>query len=806
MVSSISLHIRTFPSSILFACVCWNSAYAAELSGTISDRSGLPVPTARVELYTRRSVERHVTHSDETGRYAFARISAGEYLLEAYAKQLSTGQPLAILIGQRDSHEANVFLDVTAVIGRVVVTATGGAQPLHEIARAVDVLSRPSIDDRAEFSLGEALQVVPGLRVQTVGGPGAYTRIVFRGLRPADTSITVDGFRLRDSATTQGDATPFLETVTLVNPDRVEVLRGTASSLYGTNAIGGVINVSMDEGGGPLHGTVLAEAGGLGMARGQVRLAGGMNHNVLTWSVGTQHVNVRDGIDDRSPARNTGVHGAALYRPRQNTTISGRLWGGDAFSALSETPFAAPVMRLPAAGAINARVLDLDAQRLAERGLPFDYGAANLASNLHDPDFRRSSRFAAGLLRVSQQLTRSASTALAWHRVHTRRNVEDGPAGVRFEPRFRNSDWIRGRTDTLQARTDFVVSGLLAATVGYEWEHESYLNRNAVFPAAVAEEQYRTAASQRSNSMFVQTQTRLAGERLQIGASGRFQSFSTEAPRFAGGTSTYFGMDVRTPPTAWTGDLSASYFHPSTSTKLRAHAGNGYRAPSIFERWGSGYFEGRFTPYGDPLVRPESSIGFDWGVDQYFAGGRLRLSATHFYTNLREQISFEQSGFLNAATDPFGRSSGYVNTRGGISRGVEFTVDAAVSRRFRWLGSYTWTNSDQRRSTVRDNDFFRTPFVVDHQFNGTSMLGITRRLDAALDFVVTSEHAQIYSRRAFLFEGARRADLVVNYRIPVGERNLRLYGKCSNLLNAEYFENGYRTPHAWGVGGMSFEF
>jgi outer membrane cobalamin receptor len=58
----------------------------------------------------------------------------------------------------------------------------------------------------------------------------------------------IDGLRFRDAATTQGDASSFLSDLLVVNTERLEVLRGSGSSLYGSNAIGGVINVLTDQG------------------------------------------------------------------------------------------------------------------------------------------------------------------------------------------------------------------------------------------------------------------------------------------------------------------------------------------------------------------------------------------------------------------------------------------------------------------------------------------------------------------------------------------------------------------------------
>src|SRR4030095_5805869 len=133
---------------------------------------------------------------------------------------------------------------------QVVITAQGTAQPVDEVSKAVAVVSEQQIEERDEFAIAEALRTVPGLRVQQLGGPGSFVSIKTRGLRNEDTAVLIDGLRFRDVGAPQGDASGFLSDLIVTDIDRVEVLRGSGSSLYGSNAIGGVINIVTDEGGG----------------------------------------------------------------------------------------------------------------------------------------------------------------------------------------------------------------------------------------------------------------------------------------------------------------------------------------------------------------------------------------------------------------------------------------------------------------------------------------------------------------------------------------------------------------------------
>jgi iron complex outermembrane receptor protein len=103
------------------------------------------------------------------------------------------------------------------------------------------------------------------------------------------------------TATTQGDASPFLENLMIVDAERVDILRGAGSSIYGTSAVGGVVNVVTNPGGGKVHGSIHAEGGGLGFARGYARVAGGAWKDRVQYSSGLQHVNVSRGNDGNAP-------------------------------------------------------------------------------------------------------------------------------------------------------------------------------------------------------------------------------------------------------------------------------------------------------------------------------------------------------------------------------------------------------------------------------------------------------------------------------------------------------------------------
>jgi vitamin B12 transporter len=790
---------------------------SGSLSGRITDSQGAAVTGATVTLYARATNVRATTVTDERGGYRFERLPEGDYVVEATAAGF--GRFTRTFRVERGAPGTLDFaLEIAGVSETVLVTAAGTPQTVDEVSKAVSVITSQEIDRRNEYSIGEALRAVPGLRVQQLGGPGTFARIQTRGLRDSDTAILVDGLRLRDAASTQGDATSFIEDLFTVSSDRLEVVRGSASSLYGTNAIGGVVNVISDQGGGPAHGQLQLEGGQLGLFRGRAQLAGGLGEDRLLYSGGLALLNVSEGVNN-TPTRNFSGQGFAKYNFTPNVSLATRLFGNTAYLALTDSPFTATsqsdITRFlpgfvppPAVGVIDAVALPLGQQQRIENGLTAtDRGGSNYIPNLRDPDNRRDSNYLTVAVIFNQRINDLFGYRASYQRVNTNRQFGDGPGGVRFEPAFNSFSTFDGRIDTLNLQADARLGPHNLMAVGYEFERERYIGRNRdENPNAALRANSGTDVKQTSNTIFIQDQFRALDNRFQVSAAFRVQSFDLTRPQFFGGTSVYSGLQFESPKTAYTGDGSVSYFFNSTGSKLRAHAGSGYRAPAIFERFGSSFFNGVFSPFGDPRLRPERSIAVDGGIDQKLAGDRVQLSATYFYTRLQEVIVFDSTGFITPATDPFGRFGGYRNTGGGLARGVELAVNTKPHRTLDLSASYTLTNAVNRVPSSVPG-FLRTFAQPRHMFTLFAAQRITRRLDVVFDMFAYGSYFFPFSSRAFKFGGPVKADLGLSYTVPLSDRvNMRFYGKVENLFNREYFESGFRTPGAVGAGGVGLRF
>ena len=86
-----------------------------------------------------------------------------------------------------------------------MVTASSTPQAPEHVSKAVTVIDQSDADARDASSLSDVVALAPGVRMQQLGGPGAFTTIQIRGLRTEDTAVLVDGLRLRDASATQAD-------------------------------------------------------------------------------------------------------------------------------------------------------------------------------------------------------------------------------------------------------------------------------------------------------------------------------------------------------------------------------------------------------------------------------------------------------------------------------------------------------------------------------------------------------------------------------------------------------------------------
>ena len=141
----------------------------------------------------------------------------------------------------------------------IVITATRVPTPRLELASSLTVLTAEQIEARQERTFADVLKDIPGLNVVQTGGSGGATSVFMRGTNSNHTKVLIDGIDVSDPSNSTG-AFDFGQLLTQ-DIERVEVLRGPQSGLYGSDAIGGIINIITKKGSGPLQFTGLVEGG-----------------------------------------------------------------------------------------------------------------------------------------------------------------------------------------------------------------------------------------------------------------------------------------------------------------------------------------------------------------------------------------------------------------------------------------------------------------------------------------------------------------------------------------------------------------
>src|SRR5580658_1327387 len=136
---------------------------------------------------------------------------------------------------------ADTYEESNDALQSVVVTATRVPTPEIQVASSVTVVTAEEIAARQIQTAPDLLKEIPGLNVVQSGGPGGQTSVFMRGTNSNHTKVLVDGIDVSDPSTPNGsfDFGQFL----VQDIERIEVLRGPQSGLYGSDAIGGVINI-----------------------------------------------------------------------------------------------------------------------------------------------------------------------------------------------------------------------------------------------------------------------------------------------------------------------------------------------------------------------------------------------------------------------------------------------------------------------------------------------------------------------------------------------------------------------------------
>lgn len=464
-------------------------------------------------------------------------------------------------------------------LDEIVVTASRTIVPLKSVGSAIDILTAEDIAARPRFEVSDLLREVPGVAVNRSGQRGAQTQVRLRGDEGNHTLVLINGIEVGDPMS--GDEFDFGNLLT-DGVDRIEVLRGPQSALYGSQAIGGVINILTHEGKGPLEGSVSAQGGSFGTYG--LNSAVGAGGEGYSFGASVAWLDT-DGISQAASGTEKDGH--------QNFTFN-----ASSHVAPSE------VFDLALAARYTQAYGEEDNQDFAVFGSP-TYGTAIDSDNAHRTKTaygRAAGRFS--LLAGMWDHTLAAAITDVRKRNFDVQAFSFGSEGRRVNLSYQTNLFVGEAGDAIRD-----------AVTGYvQYKDENFENQSA-FPGPQNQQR-----STQDIGYVAEYRLDLAD---QVFLSGALRHDDHELFRNA---TTY--------------RATAAWQRPGSGLKLRASYGTGFAKPGFFELFG--YDPTSFV--GNPNLKPETSRGWDAGFD-YAAGDTAFLSLTYFSSDFEDEILNDFSVF-----------------------------------------------------------------------------------------------------------------------------------------------------------------
>lgn len=577
--------------------------------------------------------------------------------------------------------------DDDILLGTITLTASGEAVALSRTGAAVSVITDEDIDRSGTLSFGALVAQQPGVAFDANGGPGTVSTVRIRGLSGAYVGARIDGFDVTDTAGPQYSFN--FNTLGTGGLSRVEILRGSQSALYGSEAIGGVIDVTtfrpVEDG---VSGRAGVEAGTAGTYTGE--LAAGLLTDRVELAFSASHSRSDGGFS----ARTGGVE--------------------DDGYALS---------MIAAHGAYQVTdTLRLGANLLWRRS----YGEYDDTSTAELGTWSKS--FQRGARVFAELETGPVHHAFAFSRLANDRVEMSGLYGP-------------GDFDGSRNRFSYLGDWQAGDTLSFNWGYEDTRETFAT--------SYGEAGRVRTRALHAEALWSPA-ETLDLSFALRHD----EHDMFGGKVS---------------GRVAAAW-RPADDWTIRAVAGTGFRAPSLYEM---------YSGLGDPGLKPETSRSLELGVEHEFASGAT-IQATVFDMRIRDRIDYDPSATAcGSLWGCYGQIDGETK-----SRGVELSGRADIAPGWSLFGNYTYTDArDYRVSGVT-----RAARVPRHAATLGIEGAVTGRLSAALILRHSGDsHDPAGPLRDFTI-----AD--VNFRYALGD-TAEAYLRVENLFDRDYHTAyGYNQP------------
>ncbi len=513
-----------------------------------------------------------------------------------------------------------------ASLSEVVVTANRVKADPNAVTSSETILDNQELEKKQSGTVKDALVQVPGVNVTQNGNPGETSGVYLRGANPELTLVLMDGIPLNDPVGSPFDY-EYLDGLSLDDVEQIEVVRGPESTLWGSNAIGGVINIIPKSGPAPLGGSVLVEGGSYNTTHEAVSAQGGDNGGYFNFNAshfgtaGFPALDVRglDATDKANLNSSTDTNPGTINNGDDNNTVSLRL-GSNLTSNLEEKVFA----------------------RYSQSNTSFDDQPVNVL--VDDP-----TAFALQKQFMVDSHTDWKLLNGFWDQTLTFAFYDDNRAyNVTANP-YDSNAW--------QATYDSQVGQVV-------WQNNLHFAKEETLVLGVqGQDEWAVSTYGGASSLPVTNVTTVSGfaesetnieDRLFFNLGGRWEDQSQ------------YGVHT-------TYQAGLAYILPGIDTKLKANYGTGFLAPTLYQLFNPSSFA-----LGNPNLQPETSSGFDLGFEQPIAGKDfLTLGANYFDNDLTNLIQYQNSTYTN-----IGQARTY---------GVESFLEFRGIKNLDLKGGYTYT-------------------------------------------------------------------------------------------------------------------
>ncbi|CAN5505590.1 TonB-dependent receptor [soil metagenome] len=409
-------------------------------------------------------------------------------------------------------------LDAVNEVDQIVITAGRAADKLSETPVSMTIIDAEVLRARQAVVISDLLSRTPGVTVTRNGGVGGSTQVRIRGAESDQTAVLIDGVKLNDPSATGGGYN--FATLLAGNLSRIEVLRGPQSTLWGSQAIGGVVNMITETSKGPLSTNIALEGGSRATAYGRIDASAGGDWGGWRLAAG-QYTTA--GISNFDKAM-----GGQEKDGYHNTSVSGRL-------DLNVTDWAA---------------LDVRASYASGRN-EFDGFPAPLFAFADDPEYGKTKELVSYVGTRLSNFDGALSSRLGYAYTQTDRDNYD-PS----QPSAKTFD-ARGTDNSLQYQGTWTINPVWRAVFGAETERAWF--RTASPPYDLTGSRHVTGM----DSVYGQLQAKpITGLTLTGGI--RHDDHDT-----FGGATTY--------------QAGAAYSPNAGATVVRINYGEGFKAPSLYQ-------------------------------------------------------------------------------------------------------------------------------------------------------------------------------------------------------------------------------